>query len=155
MASIDVGRSSPARVFRELARIHLRAQRVEVARRGGGVTRCMILTELGGARDLSLGQLAARLKLDSGWVSRAIEQLVNDGLVLRTTDPTDRRAVVLSLTAIGRKQHRELDRVLDRHVERVFERLHPSDRPKVASALALLHEAYEAATTTDDVEPDP
>ena len=140
---------SPARVFRELARLHVRAQRAEVARHGGSVTRCTILTELGRATSLSVGELAARLRLDKGWVSRAIEQLVVDGIVIRAPDPADRRAVVLSLTRAGRKQYRDLERVLDAQIEHVFSRLRAVDRSRVKSALALLYGAYAEVIAED------
>src|SRR5690349_17993091 len=99
---------SPAQVFRELARIHVRAQRAEVAEQGGTVTRCTVLTELGRAKEMALGELAERLRLDKGWVSRAVDQLVADGTIHRAVDDEDRRAVVLTLTARGRRDYEKL-----------------------------------------------
>ena len=46
--------------------------------------------------------LAARTGLDASTVSRAVSSLVADGLVERRTDPADKRASVLTLTAAGR-----------------------------------------------------
>jgi DNA-binding MarR family transcriptional regulator len=141
--SSDVKSLSAAQMFRELARIHVRAQRAAVAPYGSSA-RCTILTELGRADSLSMGELAARLRLDKGWVSRGIDQMVDDGTVIRAPDPDDGRAVVLTLTAKGRKQHRELDRVLDAQIEEVFRRLPPSDRAKVRAGLRILFAAYSA-----------
>ena len=140
---------SPAQVFRELARIHTRAQRRAVARRGASATRCTILTELGRASTLSVAELSGRLKLDKGWVSRAVDQLVRDGAVLRVADPADRRAVVLTLTAKGRKMHHELEDVLNGQIEAVFSGLPPAERARVASALTALLSAYTAYDTAD------
>lgn len=146
MASKDL---SPAQVFRELARIHARAQRLAVARRGASATRCTILTELGRASALSVAELSARLRLDKGWVSRAVDQLVRDRAVLRVADPADRRAVVLTLTAKGRKMHRELEDILDGQIEAVFSGLPTAERARVASALNALLGAYTAYNAAD------
>lgn len=146
---------TPSWIFRDLARLHVRAQRATIGCQNASVTQCTILTELGRAPSLSLGELAARLRLDKGWVSRAIEDLVKRGTVLRVTHPTDRRAIVLTLSRAGQARFRSLERVLNAQIERVFDRLGPQDRPKVAHALALLHEVYleetgEAGNGTDD-----
>jgi DNA-binding MarR family transcriptional regulator len=141
---------SPARVFRELARIHVRAQRAAVGCHGGSVTQCTILTELGRAKSLSLAGLAARLRLDKGWVSRAIDELVTAGTVRRAADPDDGRAVVLTLTANGRTRYRDLERTLDAQITDVFARLRATDRAKVASALKLLFAAYSDAIIGED-----
>jgi DNA-binding MarR family transcriptional regulator len=141
---------SPAQLFRELARIHVRAQRLAVARRGASATRCTILTELGRAGTVSLAELATRIRLDKGWVSRAVDQLVLDGGVLRVADPTDRRAVVLTMTAKGRRMHRELEEILDGQIEAVFSGLSEAERERVASALDILLEAYTAHVSMDD-----
>jgi DNA-binding MarR family transcriptional regulator len=50
----------------------------------------------------SLGSLAEALGTDMGAISRMVERLLKKGLVAREPDPTDRRAVVLRLTAEGR-----------------------------------------------------
>jgi DNA-binding MarR family transcriptional regulator len=148
-ATMPHGRKSlsAAQMFRELARIHVRAQRAAVAAFGSNA-QCTILTELGRADSLSMGELAARLRLDKGWVSRGIDQMVDDGTVLRAADPADGRAVVLTLTAKGRKQHRELDRLLDAQIERVFSALSATDRAKVHTGLRILFGAYSNAVTS-------
>lgn len=143
--------SSPARLFRELARIHVRAQRAEVARHvGSAESKCTMLTELGRAKGLSLGELAARLKLDKGWVSRTVDQMEADGTVTRVVNPVDARGVLVSLTATGRRQQRRLDHVLDSQIERVFARIRSSDRQKVSTALSLLYDAYQAEVAGGD-----
>jgi DNA-binding MarR family transcriptional regulator len=134
---------SPARVFRDLARIHVRAQRVAISCRDTRETHCTILTELGRGASVPMSDLVARLQLDKGWVSRAVDQLVQEGLVHRTADETDRRVVVISLTAAGRRRLRALDAILDGQFDRVFARIKPpGDRGRVAQALELLRAAY-------------
>jgi DNA-binding MarR family transcriptional regulator/GNAT superfamily N-acetyltransferase len=55
----------------------------------------------------------ARLGLDSGYVSRLIGSLRRDGLVEERPDPADRRTKRLCLTAAGRAEMDELDRISD------------------------------------------
>jgi DNA-binding MarR family transcriptional regulator len=140
----------PARLLREVARLHVRAQRATLACAGASATQCTILTELGRAPSMTLAELSRRLRLDKGWTSRAVEQLAQDGLVDKAGSDTDRRVVALSLTRAGAARHRRIDETLDAQVERVIARVPDAERPAVARALALLHDAYRAELTGDD-----
>ena len=133
---------TPSQVFRDLARMHVQAQRGQIACCDATATHCTIFAELARAEALPMSELVARLQLDKGWVSRAVDQLVNEGAVQRTPYKEDRRVVVISLTAAGRRQWRSLDTKLNGQLDRVFARLKPGDRAKVAGALQLLHAAY-------------
>lgn len=89
--------------------------------RKGGLT-------VGGWRTLSLigryepvhpGSIAERTSVDADKVTRAVDRLVSRGLVARKVDAHDRRRIVLTLTARGRKVHDEIDGVR-RAVEEKF-----------------------------------
>jgi len=54
------------------------------------------------AGPLAQSELAARLGVDAPATSVLVGELVDDGLVLRATDPTDRRRNLLQLTGAGR-----------------------------------------------------
>jgi DNA-binding MarR family transcriptional regulator len=80
---------------------------------------------VGGWRTLSLigryepinpSSIAERTSVDPDKVTRAVDRLVEKGLVARKVDGEDRRRIVLTLTARGRKVYAELD-----HVRRVVE----------------------------------
>jgi DNA-binding MarR family transcriptional regulator len=132
------------RLLREVARLHVRAQRATLACDGASLTQCTILTELGRAPAMTLAELARRLRLDKGWTSRAVDQLVADGLVEKVAGEHDRRTIALSLTRAGRTQHRRLEALLDDQVARVIGRVPPAKQRGVARALGLLHDAYLA-----------
>ncbi|MGH7471697.1 MAG: MarR family winged helix-turn-helix transcriptional regulator [Longimicrobiales bacterium] len=136
-----------SRIFRDLGRMHVRAQRREIACRDTTEMHCTLLTELGRGGDLPMKDLVARLELDKGWVSRAVEQLVQAGLVRRSSGQTDRRTVVISLTGAGRRRFHALEAILDAQLERVFARLLPRDRTVVTRALELLYAAYAEEAT--------
>lgn len=59
------------------------------------------LWELSRAGTLSLKALSARMHLDPSTVTGVVDRLQKRGLLVRATDPEDRRRVVLSLTAEG------------------------------------------------------
>ena len=128
-------------LLREVARLHVRAQREQVACCGTTVAQCHVLTELGRRSPLAMTALVRRLGLDKGWISRAVAALVEEGLLARTRDGADARVVVVGLTRAGQKRVRELNRTLDRQAARVLGRISRSDRTQVHGALELVRRA--------------
>ena len=63
---------------------------------------------------LSVGQLGARLHLDSGTLSPLLKRLEAAGLVVRRRAETDERSVEVSLTEEGRALRRRAQRVPQR-----------------------------------------
>jgi DNA-binding MarR family transcriptional regulator len=57
---------------------------------------------------MSLSSLVRRTEIDQARVSRAVERLVEKGLVRRTQDGTDRRRVVIEVTDDGRRLYCDL-----------------------------------------------
>jgi DNA-binding MarR family transcriptional regulator len=133
--------TAPA-LLRELARLHVRAQRATLACNEASGTACTILTELGRAPSMTLVELSRRLRLDKGWTSRAVDQLVGEGLVDKAAGERDRRTIALSLTRAGRAEHRRLEHLLDAEVARVIDRVFPRDRAAVERTLGILCDAY-------------
>ena len=136
-------------LLREVARLHVRAQRATLACDGASMTVCTILTELGREPSLTLAQLSRRLRLDKGWTSRAVDQLVDQGLVTKASGDGDRRTIAISLTRAGRAEHRRLETALNAQVTRVIGRIPSAERATVARSLALLHEAYVEELASD------
>ena len=139
----DPALAGPA-LLREVARLHVRAQRATLACDGASGTACTILTELGRAPSLTLAQLARRLRLDKSWTSRAVDQLVDAGLVAKAAGDNDRRTIALSLTRAGRAEHRRIEGLLNDQVARVMGRVPITQRTTVVQALTALHSAYMA-----------
>src|SRR5687767_8205510 len=69
---------------------------------GISVRECHAL-ELLSKEPLSVNGLAKPLGLDKSTVSRLVQRMVSEKLVVRTVDQKDGRAVVLALTAKGRR----------------------------------------------------
>lgn len=62
----------------------------------------LVMLVLWEADPLSVGQIGARLHLDSGTLSPLLKRLESAGLIVRTRDASDERSVEISLTAGGR-----------------------------------------------------
>jgi len=148
MATNNDGDATPAldgpSLLREVARLHVRAQRATLACEGASGTACTILTELGRAPSMTLAQLARRLRLDKGWTSRAVDQLVDARLVAKAAGDGDRRTIAISLTRAGRAEHRRIEGLLNDQVARVVGRVPAAQHATVVRALAALHGAYLA-----------
>jgi DNA-binding MarR family transcriptional regulator len=142
--------SPDSALLREVARLHLQLQRARVASCGDtGSTQCFILGEIYRSGPITLADLGRRLALDKGWISRAVESLVQDGLLVKESHSEDRRAVVISLSKDGRKRYEELDESLNAQVEQVMSHIPAKQRPGIYEALRLLRDALRTQTDNE------
>jgi DNA-binding MarR family transcriptional regulator len=65
--------------------------------------------------------LSEVLATGASYVSKIVRRLENDGFVKRTTDPTDRRATLISLTDAGEEAARGVYALGDRMIAEVLE----------------------------------
>ncbi len=85
----------------------------------------LIIVRLGdGVRQVSVAHAAG---LESPSLVRLLDQLCASGFVLRTEDPTDRRAKALSLTATGRELAEAIEAELVRLRREVLHDIAPAD----------------------------
>ncbi|GHO68532.1 hypothetical protein KSC_074240 [Ktedonobacter sp. SOSP1-52] len=139
---------SAGALLREVARLHVQLQRNCVTYCGGTTsTQCTVLTELGRSGQVTLAELSRRIGLDKGWTSRAIEQLVQEGLVEKVPSTRDRRTVQLSLSTAGEARLAELNRTLNDLATQTFEHIPAAQHEMVRSSLELLQQALQTLTT--------
>jgi DNA-binding MarR family transcriptional regulator len=132
-------------LLREVARLHAHSQREQVACCNGTTsTQCLILTEVGRNGPLTLAHLGRRTSLDKGWLSRAVETLVQEGLLTKALGDADRRTIQIALSPAGEMRSQQLNETLNAHAERVMALIPTAEREQVAHALALLHQALQA-----------
>lgn len=81
------------------------------------------------------GEIAKVLGVNPAEVSRLSRQLVRKGLVTRTPDPEDLRAVRLELTNNARRLISTMDRQVGRAEGDLTERMAPEDRDKLRALL--------------------
>ena len=97
-----------------------------------------------GGRSVRAGLAAQQLKLSAGAVTELVARLVREGLVRRETDPGDRRAVVLALTAEGRRVRERYEVAASSALAQVLGRLTPPQRRRIRAAFADLNAAFTA-----------
>lgn len=78
------------------------------------------------------------LGITSAAASQMLERLVQQGLIVRTEDPNDRRAKQIVLTSKGRAMLREGFRTHQRWLNDLAATLSPGEQTQVAAALRLL-----------------
>jgi long-chain acyl-CoA synthetase len=97
------------------------------------------------ARGRPATHVAALLGVTPSTVTSVVDGLVTRGLVQRSSDPADRRRVVLSLTAAGADTVRLGDEVVGAALDRLLARLEPDEAETALVGLELLNKAMEAA----------
>ncbi len=80
--------------------------------------------------------IRARLGLDSGYLARLLRALQRDGLVIEEPNPADRRTKRLTLTAAGRAEMAELDRISDELAAATLAPFSPEQRARLLRAQA-------------------
>ena len=137
-------------LLREVARLYLQLQRSCVAACGDtSSTQCFILGEVHRGGPVTQADLGRRLALDKGWISRAVDALVQEGLLVKESAPDDRRTVVISLSKAGKRRAAELDESLNDQAQQIIGRIPPKQRPGIYESLRLMRDALRAETDTE------
>jgi DNA-binding MarR family transcriptional regulator/GNAT superfamily N-acetyltransferase len=101
--------------------------------------------------------LRSRLDLDSGYVSRLLRSLENDGLVIVEQNETDGRVRTARLTSQGLAERAELDRRADDVAASILGSLSPRQRARLVTAMAeverLMLASMVRVTTADPRDP--
>ncbi|MEO3387764.1 helix-turn-helix domain-containing GNAT family N-acetyltransferase [Mesorhizobium sp. CAU 1741] len=97
--------------------------------------------------------LRDRLGLDSGYMSRLLRTLAEDGLVSVDEDPSDRRRRILRLTEKGSAERAAYDRLSDDFACSILEPLREAHRERLVSAMAEVERLMNAAAVTIGIEP--
>lgn len=97
-----------------------------------------LLQTLADSSRTRVGDLADRLHLAPSTVSGLISQMLTSGLVQRETDPGDRRAAVVMLTAEGKKQLASWEAANEKRVADALSRLSSEERAAIAAAVPAL-----------------
>jgi DNA-binding MarR family transcriptional regulator len=135
-------------VLRELVRCYQAFERFSASHiRSLGLTppQFDVVVTLGNTRGLSFKELGERTLITKGTLTGVIDRLVSRGLVQCALCKTDARSKIVRLTASG---ERTFDKIFLPHLEHcrpAFEALAPAARTQLASRLAELRRALEAA----------
>jgi DNA-binding MarR family transcriptional regulator len=92
---------------------------------------------------LRVTDLAEILGVDCPTVTRKVQQLERDGMVVRQTDPDDRRASRIRLTPAGRKTIERVRRARRAWLEQLFTEWDDDDLSTLADLLCRFAESLE------------
>ncbi len=117
----------------------------QVAHERGAITleRARILWQLVEGPRRS-GELAQRCALTPASVSELVDSLERDGFVRRSEDRSDRRVVVVEISARGRREIERVGELMTAPVAKIIAGFSAEKRARLAAALADLQEAFAA-----------
>jgi DNA-binding MarR family transcriptional regulator len=150
----DVGQIDQVRRFNRTVSERVGALHDDYLGRGRPIGEARLLWEIG-EQGQEVRRLRERLGLDSGYVSRLLRSLENDGLVTVEPQPLDRRVRTVRLTDAGRAERAALDGRSDELAGSLLEPLNTAQRARLVAAMAEVDRLLTAATVTlDAVDPD-
>jgi DNA-binding MarR family transcriptional regulator/GNAT superfamily N-acetyltransferase len=100
-----------------------------------------------------LRALRTALDLDSGYLSRLVRSLEDEGLVVVVPDASDRRARTVRLTEAGRIEREVLDRRSDELAGSLLETLGDADRTRLVEAMGVVERLLTAGLVEVRIEP--
>ena len=90
----------------------------------------------GGGRNQD--QLARAMRIEGATLTRHLDRMEADGLILRRRDPDDRRASIVEATAAGRRLHGKLRRVAAAADEELWNGTSERERTRLRDVLAAV-----------------
>ena len=120
------------------------------AANGGSVVRMKVLGMISRSGPTRSGELAVFCSTTPSTMTEIIEGLVDDGYVRRDPDPTDRRAVLVAITAPGQV---EVDRVVaaaTRNIMKLHDSLNPERRARLRAAINDLSEILASSSASKE-----
>ncbi len=142
---MDAGQIEQVRRFNRMVTQRVGVLEDSYLRRGRPISEARLLYEIG-ANGAEIRGLRDRLGLDSGYVSRLLRSLERQGLVLVTSDPSDRRARLAALTAKGRAELKAYDRLSDGLARSVLSSLELPQQHRLVTAMAEVERLLRAAS---------
>jgi MarR family 2-MHQ and catechol resistance regulon transcriptional repressor len=128
----------------DLVRVYQFRDRDQICCHDISVTQCYALESLVHHGPMRLNALSATLFLDKSTASRVVQTLVRKGYAKHRRDPLDGRAMVLEVTAAGRKLHGLIVGELIKQQESLLEDLTPTVRRAVVDVIRRLASAADA-----------
>jgi DNA-binding MarR family transcriptional regulator len=133
-----------------------RRLRMERPEHGLSSTKLSLLSHLHQLGTMSPGELAARERARPQSLTRALAELVGEGLISRESDPNDRRQAVLAITVAGvdalARDMQQRDAWL---AEAMARTLSPTERELLRLAATLMERLTDAGDRADRAHPTP
>ena len=128
--------------LRELTRLLVRNlsffDKSEASCCGTTMAQCHSILEIGAAQEISLNELADILKLDNSTISRTVNNLVDQQLVIREIDPQDRRYIKMKLTGKGWIVYKSIEKNMNVYFGSLLTDIPEEKHEQVIESLMLL-----------------
>jgi DNA-binding MarR family transcriptional regulator len=92
---------------------------------------------------MSVNQLTEILGVDKSTVSKSVDKLVNNGILVRDTDPEDRRSVILHLSDKGQSVFEEVEKRTTAYFEEVVATIPGDKREQIVESVQYLGQALK------------
>jgi DNA-binding MarR family transcriptional regulator len=100
-----------------------------------------ILMQVHHRGNCAIGDISERFDITNAAASQLVDKLVQNGLIRRQEDPSDRRAKLLNLTEKGRELIQQGIEERRRWVDQLVGKLTAEERAKVAESLQIMTRA--------------
>lgn len=107
------------------------------------VGQCHAIVEIGRIGTISLTELSDLVGVDKSTMSRTINNLVEDNLVIRDINDDNRRYVNIQLTDGGKMIFNNIERTMTTYYEGVFDAIPEDKRDQVLESLQILKDAVK------------
>ncbi len=128
--------------LRELIRILIRDLRTleksDVNCCGITISQCNAIMEIGKKEEISLNEISELLMLDKSTMSRTINKLVENGMVIRELQPQDKRYVTIELTDKGIAIFKNIEETIEQYYKGIFMKISKNKREQIFDSLGLL-----------------
>ena len=135
-------------LLRESLRILVRKlgvlERGEASCCGITLSQSYTIVEIGRAGTMSVNLLTEILGVDKSTVSKSVDKLVNSGILMRDTDPEDRRSVILCLSDKGQSVFEEVEKRTTAYFAEVVADIPDDKREQIIESLQYLVQAIKA-----------
>ena len=100
-------------------------------------------------RGLRMSAFSERMMVTCGNITGIADQLQNEGLIIRTSDPEDGRATIVSLTPLGVRKFRMIARAHEQWIIELLGGVTREDKQRMFTLLQKLKEHLGAALNTN------
>ncbi|MBV1757969.1 MAG: MarR family transcriptional regulator [Dethiosulfatibacter sp.] len=107
------------------------------------VGQCHAIVEIGRVGSISLTDLSDLVGVDKSTMSRTINNLVEDSLVIRDIDEDNRRYVNIQLTDSGRMIYNNIEKTMNTYYQGIFDAIPENKRDQVLESLQILKDAVK------------
>ncbi|MDP3386167.1 MAG: MarR family transcriptional regulator [Eubacteriales bacterium] len=107
------------------------------------VGQCHAIVEIGRVGSISLTELSDLVGVDKSTMSRTINNLVEDDMVIRDIDDDNRRYVNIQLTDSGRMIFNNIEKTMNTYYQGIFDTIPEDKRDQVLESLQVLKDAVK------------